>query len=100
MCVGGGGGDRGDDRDVRTRYGRRSVDKSESEDKDEDKEDKDEDKNTYVGVLADGLRHAGGEAVGRERVAAAQAELCVRRARRRMSRQYELVHGRHILPEW
>ena len=54
---------------------------------------------THVSVLADGLRHAGGEAVGRERVAAAQAELCVRRARRRMSRQYELVQGRYILPE-
>ena len=51
------------------------MDKSESEDKDEDKEDKDEDKITYVGVLADGLRHAGRQSVGRERVAPSQAEL-------------------------
>ena len=31
---------------------------------------------TYIGVLADGLWHAGRQCVGCERVAPAQAELC------------------------
>ena len=77
LCVGGGGADRGDDRDVRTRYGRRCTRKwtrRRARTK-RDKEDKVENKNTYVGVGADGLRHAGRQGVGRERVAPSQAEL-------------------------
>ena len=77
LCVGGGGADRGDDRDVRTRYGRRCTRKwtrRRARTK-RDKEDKVENKNTYVGVLADGLRHARREGVRGEGIAPAETEL-------------------------
>ena len=77
LCVGGGGADRGDDRDVRTRYGQRCTRKwtrARARTK-KDREDQGKNKSTYIGVLADGLRHAGRQGVGRERVAPSQAEL-------------------------